>query len=255
MKVGVPREIKRHEYRIGLTPDAVQEFTTAGHQVLVEAGAGAGIGASDDVYRQAGAEIIASVEDLFARSEMIVKVKEPQPAEWGRPRPRQTLFTYLHLAPDREQAQGLLQSGCTAVAYETVTGCFETSRPTTHDHATYEVDGIIHYCMANMPGAVPLTSSHALNHATLPFGLALAKDGIDAIRSDIDLQHGLNVHRGKITNEAVALSLGLPFVSPAEALRDRSLSRAYLSRTVPKRRPAKPTANVTGPRTSRGNAQ
>jgi alanine dehydrogenase len=98
-------------------------------------------------------------------------------------------------------------------------GCFETSRPTTHDKPTYEIDGIIHYCVANMPGAVPLTSSHALNNATLPFGLALARDGLGALTTDIHLLHGLNVHRGQITNQAVATSLGLPFVAPEEALR------------------------------------
>jgi alanine dehydrogenase len=121
MLVGVPREIKVQEYRVGLTPSAVREYVAAGHGVLVERGAGAGIGASDEIYQRAGATIAASAEDVFQRAGMIVKVKEPQPSEWPRLREGQILFTYLHLAPDRAQTLGLLQSGCTAVAYETVT--------------------------------------------------------------------------------------------------------------------------------------
>jgi alanine dehydrogenase len=369
MKVGVPKEVKTHEYRVGLTPDSVREYAAAGHQVVVETGAGDGIGSSDDDYKRAGATIAPDSTAIFAAADMIVKVKEPQPQEWRLLRPGQILFTYLHLAPDPEQTRGLIQSGCTAVAYETVTdargslpllapmsevagrlsieaagtalrrfnggrglllggvpgvkparvlvigggvvgthaarmalglgaevtildrsiarlreldelpggrartrystaasiedeiteadvivgavlvagaaapklvsramlakmkrgavlvdvaidqgGCFETSRPTTHDKPTYEIDGIIHYCVANMPGAVPLTSSHALNNATLPFGLALARDGLGALTADIHLLHGLNVHRGQVTNQAVATSLGLPFVAPEQAL-------------------------------------
>src|SRR6201992_3188917 len=121
MRIGVPKEIKTHEYRVGLTPGAVREYVAAGHKVLVETNAGEGIGASDDVYRKAGAEIADSAREVFASSEMIVKVKEPQPAEWAQLREGQLLFTYLHLAPDPEQAKGLIKSGCTAVAYETVT--------------------------------------------------------------------------------------------------------------------------------------
>ena len=369
MLVGIPREIKVQEYRVGLTPSAVREYVAAGHSVLVERGAGAGIGASDETYQRAGATIAANAEDVFQRAGMIVKVKEPQPSEWPRLREGQILFTYLHLAPDRAQALGLLQSGCTAVAYETVTdehgglpllapmsevagrlsieaaasalkkpaggrglllggvpgveparvvvigggivgthaarmaaglgaevsildrslprlreldeifagrvrtrfstaealdhelaaadvvigavlvpgasapklvtrrmlksmkpgavivdvaidqgGCFETSHATTHDHPTFEVDGVIHYCVANMPGAVPVTSSHALNHATLPFGLTLAAEGLAGIRRDPHLRAGLNVHRGKLTCEPVASSLGLPFQPALEAL-------------------------------------
>jgi alanine dehydrogenase len=369
MLVGVPREIKVQEYRVGLTPSSVREYIAAGHSVLVEQGAGAGIGASNEVYQRAGATIAADAAEVFRRAEMIVKVKEPQPSEWPRLREGQILFTYLHLAPDRAQTLGLLQSGCTAVAYETVTdergglpllapmsevagrlsieaaasalkkpaggrglllggvpgveparvviigggivgthaarmasglgaevsildrslprlreldeifagrvrtrfstsealehelaaadvvigavlvpgasapklvtrrmlksmkpgavivdvaidqgGCFETSHATTYDSPTYEVDGIIHYCVANMPGAVPVTSSHALNHATLRFGLTLASEGLAGIRRDPHLRDGLNVHRGKITCEAVAKSLGLPFQPPLEAL-------------------------------------
>ncbi|MFK4719210.1 alanine dehydrogenase [Bradyrhizobium niftali] len=121
MKVGVPKEIKTHEYRVGLTPAAVREYVAAGHCVLIETNAGVGIGAADENYRKAGATIVGSAGEVFASSEMIVKVKEPQPSEWAQLRENQILFTYLHLAPDPEQAKGLLNSGCTAVAYETVT--------------------------------------------------------------------------------------------------------------------------------------
>ena len=369
MRVGVPKEIKSQEYRVGLTPGAVREYAAAGHEVLVETNAGGGIGADDDAYRKAGAQIRASAAEIFAEAEMVVKVKEPQAEEIARLREGQILFTYLHLAPDPKQTEGLVKSGCTAVAYETVTddrgglpllapmsevagrlsieaagaalkrygggrglllggvpgvqparvvvigggvvgthaarmaaglgaevsvldrslprlreidelfegrvrtrystfatleeevfeadvvigavlvpgaaapklvtremlksmkrgavivdvaidqgGCFETSRPTTHANPTYEVEGIIHYCVANMPGSVPLTSSHALNNATLPFGLALARSGVKAILDNKHLKNGLNVHRGKITHPAVAASLGLPFVHPEEAI-------------------------------------
>lgn len=369
MRVGVPQEIKVQEHRVGLTPMAVREYVSQGHEVLVQAGAGAGIGADDAAYAAAGARIVPTAAEVFASAEMIVKVKEPQPAEWKMLRKGQILFTYLHLAPDPEQAHGLLESGCTAIAYETVTdergglpllapmsevagrlaieaaafslrkpaggkglllggvpgvpaarvvvigggvvgthaarmavglgsevtvldrslprlrqldelfggrvrtryssvatiedevlaadvvigavlipgasaprvvdramlkrmkprsvlvdvaidqgGCFETSRPTTHDAPTYVVDDIIHYCVANMPGAVPATSSHALNHATLPFGLALAAKGERALIDDLHLRRGLNIHRGKVTCEPVAKALNLPGVSAEAAL-------------------------------------
>jgi alanine dehydrogenase len=362
MRVGVPKEIKVHEYRVGLTPEAVREYAAHRHTVLVESGAGAGIGADDKAYAAAGASIVSTAEEVFASAEMIVKVKEPQANEWKRLREGQILFTYLHLAPDPAQARGLMDSGCTAIAYETVTdaagglpllapmsevagrlaieaagqalrrhtngrglliggvpgvkpariavlgggvvgtqaarmaaglggdvvildrainrlrqldttfdgrvrtrfstlqaiedevteadvvigavlvpgarapklvsrqmlsamkpgavlvdvaidqgGCFETSHATTHAEPTYEVDGVIHYCVANMPGAVPLTSSYALNNATLPYGLALAERGLGAVLADRHLTAGLNVHRGKVTNQAVAETLGLPF--------------------------------------------
>ena len=362
MRVGVPKEIKVHEYRVGLTPGAVREYVAAGHDVVVETDAGGGIGATDETYRKAGAVIADTAAEVFKTCDMIVKVKEPQPREWTQLREGQILFTYLHLAPDPAQAKGLMESGCTAVAYETVTdakgglpllapmsevagrlaieaagsalkrsaggrglllggvpgvvparvvvlgggvvgthaarmavglgaevtildrsiprlreldelfegrartrfstieavehevfaadvvigavlvpgasapklitremlksmqkgavlvdvaidqgGCFETSHATTHADPTYEVDGIIHYCVANMPGAVPLTSSHALNNATLPFGLALANLGFAAVTQNPHLRAGLNVHRGRITNKAVAESLGLSF--------------------------------------------
>ena len=369
MLVGVPSEIKVHEYRVGLTPGAVREYVAHGHSVVVQSGAGAGIMANDDAYRAAGASIADNAAEIFATTDMIVKVKEPQPKEWVQLRPGQLLFTYLHLAPDPEQAKGLIASGCTAIAYETVTddrgglpllapmsevagrlaieaageamrrseggagillggvpgvpagrvcvlgvgvvgthaarmavglgaevtivdrsiprlrqldelfngrvrtrystletidheisiadavigavlipgasapklvtremlkrmktgsvlvdvaidqgGCFETSKATTHAEPTYVVDGIIHYCVANMPGAVPQTSAAALNNATLPYGLALADNGLDAIRADKGLLAGLNVHKGHVTSKAVAESLGLTFVEPIEAL-------------------------------------
>lgn len=365
MLVGVPKEIKTHEYRVGLTPTSVREYVAAGHKVLIEKNAGLGIGATDDLYRKAGAKVVDSAEEVFASADMIVKVKEPQPDEWRRLREGQILYTYLHLAPDPDQTKGLISSGVTAIAYETVTdprgglpllapmsevagrlsieaagaalkryvggrglliggvpgvrpakivvigggvvgthaarmaaglgaevvildrsiprlrelddlfqgrvvtrfstsdsieeevfsadvvigavlvpgasapklvtrkmlgsmkpgavlvdvaidqgGCFETSRATTHADPTYECEGIIHYCVANMPGAVPLTSSQALNNATLPFGLALAGRGRAAIRDNPHLRAGLNVHRGRVTNKAVAESLGIEF-SPA----------------------------------------
>jgi alanine dehydrogenase len=366
MRIGVPKEIKTHEYRVGLTPGAVREYVSAGHSVVVETKAGAGIGADDEVYRKAGAVVVDTPAEVFATADMIVKVKEPQPVEWARLREGQILFTYLHLAPDPKQAKGLIESGCTAIAYETVTdrhgglpllapmsevagrlsieaagtalkrfnggrgvliggvpgvqparivvigggvvgthaarmatglgaevsvldrsiprlreldemfegrvrtrfstaeaieqevfaadvvigavlvpgatapklisremlksmqrgsvlvdvaidqgGCFETSHATTHTDPTYEVDGVVHYCVANMPGAVPVTSSQALNNATLPFGLALANKGFAAVIEDPHLRAGLNVHRGRVTYKAVADSLGLAF-SPLE---------------------------------------
>jgi alanine dehydrogenase len=366
MKVGVPREIKTHEYRVGLTPGAVREYVAAGHSVVVETNAGAGIGATDDSYRKAGAVILDSAREVFASSQMIVKVKEPQASEWSQLREDHILFTYLHLAPDPDQAKGLLDAGCAAIAYETVTdangglpllapmsevagrlaieaagaalrrhaggrglliggvpgvqparivvigggvvgthaarmavglgaevtildrsigrlreldelfegrvrtrfstidtveeeafaadvvigavlvpgasapklisrsmlssmrkgsvivdvaidqgGCFETSHPTTHADPTYEMGGVIHYCVANMPGAVPLTSSQALNNATLPFGLALANKGFSAALENPHLRAGLNVYRGRLTCEPVARSLDMPF-SPIE---------------------------------------
>lgn len=369
MRVGCPREIKNHEYRVGLTPGSVREYVAHGHEVLVETGAGAGIGADDNAYRAAGATIAKTAADVFAKSDMIVKVKEPQPNEWVQLRDGQILYTYLHLAPDPEQTKGLLASGVTAIAYETVTdergglpllapmsevagrlsiqagatalqkanggrgvllggvpgvlpgkvtvlgggvvglhaarmaaglgadvtiidrsiprlrqlddifggrvhtrystvealeeecfsadivvgavlipgaaapklvtremlsgmkkgavlvdvaidqgGCFETSHATTHAEPTFEVDGIIHYCVANMPGAVPVTSAHALNNATLHYGLHLADKGLKALVDDHHLRNGLNVHKGKITNRAVAEALGYELVEPKAVL-------------------------------------
>jgi alanine dehydrogenase len=372
MLIGCPKEIKPQEFRVGMTPAAAMEATRAGHGVIVETQAGAGAGFSDDTYRAAGAEIVDTAEEVFARAELIVKVKEPQAVERKRLREGQVLFTYLHLAPDPEQTRDLLASGCTAIAYETVTdrsgglpllapmsevagrlapqmgawtlqkanggrgvlmggvpgvapakvvvigggvvgthaarvaagmgadvtvldrslprlrylddvfgrafgngfasaektarhvaeadmvigavlipgaaapklvsraqlsemkpgaavvdvaidqgGCFETSRPTTHQDPIYEVDGIMHYCVANMPGAVARTSTQALGNATLPFLMALAAKGWRlACSEDEHLLAGLNVHAGKLTYEAVGKALGLPVINPREALRN-----------------------------------
>ena len=361
MRIGVPREIKVHEYRVGLVPAGVRELTAAGHQVLIESGAGNGIGVDDAEFRAAGASIAARAAEVFERAEMIVKVKEPQPVECEMLRPGQVLFTYLHLAADPQQARGLMKSGATAIAYETVTapngslplltpmsevagrmsiqvgaaslqkanggfgvllggvpgvppakvvilgggvsgthaaemavgmradvtvvdrsvdrlrelssmfgaslrtaysttetieqlvrhadlvvgavlvagaaapklvtramvktmkagtvmvdisidqgGCFETSHPTTHAEPTFVVDGVIHYCVANMPGAVPRTSTLALTNATLPYVRALADLGWrEAFRRDPGLAAGLNVYEGEITHEVVARALGL----------------------------------------------
>ena len=360
MLVGIPKEIKTHEYRVGATPDGVREFVAHGHQVLVQKGAGAAIGLSDAQYLAAGAGLTDTPQEVFARAALILKVKEPQPQECRLLRPDQTLFTYLHLAADPAQARLLLESGITAIAYETVTrpggglpllapmsevagrmaiqvgaaclekprggagvllggvpgvapgrvvilgagvvgshaammavglgaqvtvvnrsverlqrldalfgnriqtryataaavealvldadlvigaalvagaaapklvrrewlarmrpgsvlvdvsidqgGCFETSRPTTHAEPTFVVDGIVHYCVANMPGAVPLTSTFALTQATLPFALALADKGWrQALADDAHLAQGLNVQGGRVTHPAVARALG-----------------------------------------------
>ena len=371
MRIGVPTEIKSNEFRVGLVPGSVRELTARGHEVLVQSGAGAGIFADDAAYEKAGARIVPTAEAVFAEAEMIVKVKEPQAVEYRRLKPHQILFTYLHLAPDPEQARGLMASGATAIAYETVTdahgglaaaradergrrpswpsrprpsrcaarpadvaccmggvpgvrpakvvvlgggvvgthaarmavglgadvsiidrslprlrqldelfegrvrtlastmdsietevlgadvvigavlvagasapklvtrdmlprmkrgavlvdvsidqgGCFETSRPTTHADPTFEVDGIIHYCVANMPGAVPVTSAQALNNATLPFVIKLADKGLAAFDDDPHLAAGLNVRDGRITHTAVAASLGFDGRRPAGKVR------------------------------------
>lgn len=371
MRVGVPKEIKNQEYRVGLVPGSVRELTQRGHEVLVETRAGAGIGFSDDDYRRVGAEIVDQAATIFSRSEMIVKVKEPQPVERAMLHEGHVLFTYLHLAPDREQTEDLMRSGAICIAYETVTdaagrlpllapmsevagrlsiqagahclekarggsgvllggvpgvapgkvviigggvvglnaaqmavgmgarvavldrsldvlrrldvqfgsrittvfstadaiehqlsdadlvigavlipgaaapklvtrrhlermregsvlvdvaidqgGCFETSRPTTHDEPTYVVDGVVHYCVANMPGAVARTSTFALNNVTTPFVVALAQQGaVQALANDPHLLEGLNVARGEVTCPEVAESLKIPYVPPREALR------------------------------------
>ena len=359
MLIGVPKEIKTREFRVGLVPSSVAELVRRGHEVLIEAQAGAGIGANDDEYMAVGASIVMSAADVFAKADMIVKVKEPQPSEWGQLSSNQILFTYLHLAADAPQAHGLADSGCTAIAYETITddagglpllapmsevagrlaviegashlkanaggrgilisgvpgtkpaevvvigggvvgvnaakmavglgarvtvfdrsvprlrylsdifgnsiatrysnntvladaitqadmvigavlvpgasapklvskaqlatmqpgavmvdvaidqgGCFETSRPTTHDEPTYMVDGIVHYCVANMPGSVPRTSSEALNNATLPHVIALAEKGLKALDDDPHLANGLNVAGGKVVYQAVLDAIG-----------------------------------------------
>lgn len=363
MRVGVPKEIKNHEYRVGLTPPSVEELVRHGHDVVVETNAGMGIDFTDQDYRDAGAKILNTAAEVFAQSDMIVKVKEPQQVEIAMLEPRHTLFTYLHLAADQPQTDGLMKSGATCIAYETVTsdsrqlpllkpmsevagrmsvqvgahylekeqggrgvllggvpgvaparvaiigggvsgvnaaqmatglradvtiydisnerlaeldmhfgsqiktayasraaiaaavakahlvigavlvpgaaapklvtremlktmkrgsvlvdiaidqgGCFETSRATTHDDPVYEEEGVIHYCVANMPGAVARTSAFALNNATLPFVLKLADQGAEAaMRADRHLANGLNVSDGKIRHEAVAEAFGYKF--------------------------------------------
>ncbi len=370
MLIGVPKEIKVREYRVGLTPTSVREITAHGHKVFVETGAGSGIGATDDDYIKAGATIAATAKDIFAAADMIVKVKEPQAAERNMLRKGQVLFTYLHLAPDPAQTEDLIVSGATCIAYETVTsatgglpllapmsevagrmsiqagayhlekahggrgillggvpgvapgkvvilgggvvgthaasiatgigaevviidrsvdalrrvwtqfgravqtaystrdaidkhlrdadlviggvlvpggsapklvtrehlknmkpgsvivdvaidqgGCCETAKATTHDEPTYVVDNVIHYCVANMPGGVPRTSTYALNNATLPFVLALADKGWKkALSDDVHLRNGLNVWNGQITCEPVAVALKYSYTPPAEAL-------------------------------------
>ena len=361
MRVGVPKEIKTFENRVGLVPGSVRELTHHGHDVVVETGAGLGSGFTDDTYKAAGARVVATAADVFAESDLIVKVKEPQPEETARLRPEQVLFTYLHLAADKRQAEGLMRSGATAIAYETVTdvrgglpllapmsevagrmsiqvgahylekgqggqgillggvpgvaaakvvilgggvagtnaarvamgmeayvtvidkslprlyeldlqfgsqlhtlfstvenierevlagdlvigavlvpgaaapklvtremvramrpgsvlvdiaidqgGCFATSRPTTHTEPAYVVDGVIHYCVTNMPSVVARTSTFALNNATLPFVLALADKGWQkALAADPHLRAGLNVHAGRIVHPAVARDLNV----------------------------------------------
>ncbi len=370
MRIGVPREIKVLENRVGLTPESVREVVHHGHEVVVERDAGQGIGMRDDDYARAGARVAATAREVFDAADMIVKVKEPQAAERALLREGQVLFTYLHLAPDPAQARDLVASGAVCIAYETVTsaagglpllapmsevagrmavqagayylekahggkgillggvpgvdpakvvvlgggvvgthaihialgmgaevwvldrsvdvlrrlwtqfgrplntvfstrdaierhvtnadlviggvlipgasaprlvsaalvrrmkpgsvvvdvaidqgGCFETSRPTTHADPVYTIDGIVHYCVANMPGGVPRTSTFALNNATLPFVLALADKGWKrALAEDVHLRNGLNVAAGTVTCAPVAEALGYPFVSAAALL-------------------------------------
>ena len=371
MKVGVPKEIKTLEYRVGMTPAGVRELIHDGHEVVVETNAGAGIGMTDADYDAAGAKVLAKAEDVFEQADMIIKVKEPQLNECAMLRKDQVLFTYLHLAADAKQAEALVKSGTTAIAYETVTakdgslplltpmsevagrlsiqagafalqkanggrgvllggvpgvapgqvvvigggvagthaaemaiglgaevtildrsvprlrqldaiyggrirtqystkqaiddlmpeadlvvgavliagaqapklvykehlktmrsgavlvdisidqgGCFETSKPTTHAEPTYQVDDIVHYCVTNMPGAVPRTSTFALTNVTLPFVKALANLGWrEALSRDPHLAAGLNVHSGAVNHEAVAHDLGYEYVSAADALK------------------------------------
>src|SRR5438105_3185351 len=252
MLIGVPKEVKSHEYRVGLVPGSVRELVHHGHKVVVETGAGAGIGFDDRAYETAGAEILMRGADVFAAAEMIVKVKEPQPDEVLALREDQVLFTYLHLAADRKLTEALLRSGAVGIAYETVTdrqgglpllapmsevagrmsvpvgahgleseqgGCIETSRPTTHADPTYIDEGVVHYCVTNMPGAVARTSAVALNNATLPFVLAIADRGWRrALSDDPHLRNGLNTCRGQLTHPAVAHDLGLTLTAPERAL-------------------------------------
>jgi alanine dehydrogenase len=372
MLIGVPKEIKNHEYRVGMTPASVRELIDSGHLVMVETLAGNGIGSSNEDYIAAGAEIVNSASEIYARAEMIVKVKEPQAAERAMLRPQQLLFTYLHLAPDAEQTHDLIASGATCIAYETITsaqgglpllapmsevagrmsiqagahvlekaqggrgmllggvpgvapakvviigggvvgsnaaqmalgaraqvtvldrstqalarldkefngavktvystqdsleeyvldadlviggvlipgaaapklvteamvkamkmgsvlvdvaidqgGCFATSKATTHEDPTYVVDGVVHYCVANMPGGVAMTSTYALNNATLPYIMKLANVGWKkALQQDVHFLAGLNVHAGKVTNKHVAKALGYDYVPPETVVTD-----------------------------------
>ncbi|BCD88597.1 alanine dehydrogenase [Pseudomonas solani] len=372
MRIGVPREIKNHEYRVGLTPQSVAELHRLGHEVWIETHAGAGIGFSDADYQEAGAHIAASADELFYTAQLLVKVKEPLATERSRLRSDQTLFTYLHLAPDRPQTEELMASGATCIAYETVTdhlgrlpllapmsevagrmsiqagasclekarggrgvllggvpgvapgkvvvlgagvvgshavamavgmgadvtvldrsvdalrrldtlygnrivtlcsthaalreqvlgadlviggvlvpgaaapklitaemvalmaegavlvdvaidqgGCAETSHATTHAAPTYKIDGVVHYCVANMPGAVARTATLALNNATLPFVIALANKGTyKALADDAHLRNGLNVAHGRLAIAGVAEAHNLPWTAPAELLKD-----------------------------------
>jgi len=371
MIIGVPKEIKNHEYRVGLTPNSVHECTAHGHSVLIQSNAGLGIGATDADYQNSGAEIIPEASDIFAKADMIVKVKEPQAVERAMLREGQILYTYLHLAPDPEQTADLIKSGAICIAYETVTsprgglpllapmskvagrlsiqagahcleqpqgglgvllggvpgvapakvvilgagivgthaahiavgmgadvfmfdnnpdtleqhwrqfgnsthgifsiksalqehvleadlviggvlipgasapklitkemirgmkagsvvvdvaidqgGCFATSKATTHANPTYVVDDVVHYCVANMPGAVPRTSTYALNNVTLPFALNIADKGItQALLDDTHLRNGLNVHTGKVTYQPVAEDLAYDYVPAEEVLK------------------------------------
>lgn len=370
MRIGVPREIKSNEYRVGMNPAGVREAVARGHEVIIETGAGVASGFTDERYRSAGATIVDTASEVFGSADMVVKVKEPQPHECRMLRPEQILFTYLHLAPDREQTRLLLESGCTAIAYETITGdrgrlpllspmsevagrmaahvgahclekaqrgsgvlmggvpgvppaavvvlgggvvginaarvalgmgahvtildrslarlaeidtqfgpalktvyatsesveahvlaadlvigavlipgaaaprlvtremlssmrpgsvlvdvsidqggCFETSRPTTHADPTYVVDGVVHYCVANMPGGVARTSTLALTNATLPYVLRIASDGWrKALADDPHFRNGLNVANGRITCEPVAAAQGLGYTPAKQAL-------------------------------------
>ena len=369
MRIGVPTEIKSDERRVGMVPSSVREVVIHGHEVLVQSGAGSGVGATDADYVAAGAMIVPDAAAAFDGTDLVVKVKEPQASEIAMLSDGQLLFTYLHLAPDEAQTNGLLASGATAIAYETVTdadgrlplltpmsqvagrlsvqagawclesahggsgtllggvpgvpsgkvvvigggvvglnaiemaiglgadvtvldrdlgvldrlahrfgasletvystraalddlvtdadlvigavlvagaeapklvsadmvrrmrpgsvlvdvaidqgGCFETSRATTHAEPTYVIDDVVHYCVANMPGAVPRTSTAALNNVTLPYVVRLADEGLAALRSDSGFLEGLNVHAGVLTNEAVAVAQGLEWTPPAEAV-------------------------------------
>jgi alanine dehydrogenase len=370
MRLGVPKEVKNHEYRVGLTPGSVRELVHLGQDVFVETQAGAGAGFSDEDYQSVGAQIVADAAAVFAAADMIIKVKEPQLHECNLLRPEQVLFAYLHLAPDPEQAKGIIAARAIAIAYETVTddlgglpllapmsavagrmsiqvgaamlekwqggsgillggvagvqpakvviigggvagynaarmavgmgahvtiidrnmhrlnelerlfesrvqtvfptletieshvleadlvigavlvvggaapkivtremiqkmrmgsvlvdlaidqgGCFETSRPTTHESPSYIIDGIVHYCVTNMPGAVARTSTFALNNATLPFVKAIAIKGVHtALQDDPHLRNGLNICRGQVTHPIVARDLGLVYASPEQVL-------------------------------------
>ena len=222
MKVGVPTEIKTDEYRVALTPAGVRELVEHGHEVFIQAGAGEGSAISDAEYTSQGAKILPDAAAVFAEVDMIVKVKEPQAVEVAMLEPRHTLFTYLHLAPYviRREQLGLMKNGAVLVDVSIDQGgCFETSRATTHSDPTYEVDGVLHYCVANMPGAVPVTSTRALTNATMPYIVHVADSGAaQAARENPGLAKGVNVVGGKVTYAPVAEATGLTYHDALEAL-------------------------------------
>ena len=296
MRIGIPKEIKNHEYRVGLTPAAVKELVQNGHDVFVQDQAGSGVDFYNEDYLSAGATVLDTAEAVFEAADLIVKVKEPQAIERAMLKPHHTLFTYLHLAPDAPQTRDLINSGATCIAYETVTdalgrlpllapmsevagrmsiqagarcleksmagrgillggvllpgaaapklitrdlvsrmkpgsvivdvaidqgGCAETSVPTTHAEPTFIVDDVVHYCVANMPGAVARTSTLALNNATLPYVLQIANKGTrTALEENPFLLEGLNVCRGIVTCECVAQAQNLPFTPARQALNE-----------------------------------
>jgi alanine dehydrogenase len=212
MIVGVPREIKSDEYRVAMTPNGVEELSRAGHRVLIESGAGVGSGITDETYTANGAEIVPSTADVWKRADLIVKVKEPLTNEWPHMRPGQTIFTYFHFAADEELTRAVMKSGVTAIAYETI-------KPTTHENPTYVIDGVIHYGVANMPGAVPRTSTLALTNATLPYAMQLANKGWkQAVRDNAALRKGLNMIDGKVVYPAVADAFGLESADVEKAI-------------------------------------
>ena len=271
MDIGIPREIKNHEYRVGVTPSGARALIESGHRVFIESGAGARIGFSDAQYEKAGADIVATPQEVHA-CHLIVKVKELQPAEFRLTHPGQILFCYHHLAPDRELLQALLDARVTCIAYETVTepggtlpplvhdadlvigavllpgklspklvrrsdiqrmrpgsaivdvgidqgGICETSRPTSHSDPLYVEDGVVHYCVTNMPAAVARTATLALTQATLPYALAFADKGLRrALTEDAGLLAGLQVHDGCVTHLGLAQDTRRPCTDPLRAL-------------------------------------
>ena len=260
MIIGVPKEIKNNENRVGLTPAGVAEFRKHGHDVYVQATAGNGSGFSDAEYEQAGATVLSTIEDVYAKAEMIVKVKEPIASEYPLIKENQLLFTYFHFASGEELTHAMIERKAVCLAYETVElptralpllipmsdvagrmaphlitrdmlktmrpgtvlvdvavdqgGCIETCKPTTHENPTFIIDDIVHYCVANMPGAVPYTSTLALTNATLPYAVKPANLGWqEACRRDEALRLGLNVVHGKVVYKGVADAWGLPLES------------------------------------------
>jgi len=231
MIIGVPRETKRDEYRVGMLPVGVEEFTRAGHQVVVEAGAGLGSGLADHDYLRHGAELVPSAQEVYDRAGMVVKVKEPQPEEIDLLRPGQVVFAYFHFAADRKLTEAVLASGArTPVLVEREDlrlmkpgsviidvavdqgGCVATSRPTTHSDPTFVVDEVVHYCVTNMPGAVGRTSTFALCNVTLPWALRIAELGLlKAAAGLAPLARAVNTFDCELTNRAVAETFQMPY--------------------------------------------